>query len=53
MTPKEKAEDLLFKFKSINASLICVNEILNILDDYYTARKYWEAVKSEIEAITL
>lgn len=52
MTPKEKAEDLLFKFSEWNATYnasIAVDEILSILDYPSDQYHYYLEVKKEIE----
>ena len=57
MTPKEKAEELLDKFKIYSndyidnrqCALIAVDEILNNFGHYKL--QYWEEVKQEIEKI--
>lgn len=66
MTPKEKAKELYdkmyalhltsiqSKFRSIDAAIVCVDEILNNdgftkFDDYLT--EYWQQVKQEIELL--
>jgi hypothetical protein len=75
MTPKEKAEELVLKFKELpeegtlmwylsfeiakKCALITVDEILNILNDYWnqdckinhTKIGYYEEVKQEIEKL--
>jgi hypothetical protein len=75
MTPKEKAEELVLKFKELpeegtlmwylsfeiakKCALIAVDEILNILNDYWnqdckinhTKIGYYEEVKQEIEKL--
>ena len=48
MNPKEKAIELVDKFKSKDNAIICVNEIIEATD--YT-QDYWEEVKIEIESI--
>jgi hypothetical protein len=67
MTPKEKAEELLLKFRGIffrnmsdkdakRCALIAVNEIINIacdVSDYdkSVTKSYWIEVKQEIEKL--
>lgn len=66
MTPKEKAEELINKFRSsesddgyndvrdihsaIRCALIAVDEILNVLFQHHKI-DYWKEVKQEIEKI--
>jgi hypothetical protein len=61
MTPKEKAEELVKKYSSINydlndvenhkeGALIAVDEVLKMLDDN-SYIKYWLMVKYEIEKL--
>ena len=64
MTPKEKAEDLLYqmrcdhmsgiltKKKARRCALIAVDEIMNVIIgsyDYELEKIYWQDVKNEIE----
>jgi hypothetical protein len=58
MTPKEKAEELVEKFRISKAitesyakqcALIAVDEILKT--NPYKARNYWQEVKTEIELL--
>ena len=64
MTEKDRADYLIKKFGSAPLALLCVEEILScagfVWGRYYgetalsardTYRKYWNSVKSEIEAI--
>jgi hypothetical protein len=62
MTPKEKAEELIERFKIINydlddianhkeCALIAVDEIINSVDDEHVSdifNEYWEEVRHEI-----
>jgi hypothetical protein len=62
MTPKEKANELVEKFASMNndshtneyeikSSLIVVDEILNMLIGDNVTVEYWNEVRQEIEKI--
>lgn len=63
MTPKEKAEELVYDFYGIasmsktaakQCALIAVDEILDVLWDNGTTSnyyKYWQEVKNEIEKL--
>jgi hypothetical protein len=66
MTPKEKAEDLLYqmrcdhmsgiltKKKARRCALIAVDEIMNVIIgsyDYELEKIYWQDVKNEILAL--
>jgi hypothetical protein len=67
MTPKEKAEELIYRFKKINlatgsfvtefqikqCALIAVDEILQIksVDKDYDLSEFWQEVKEEIEIL--
>ena len=67
MTPKEKAEDLVFKYDFLQAviegfsfydakqcALIAVDEIINSVDNEHVSDIYdefWEKVKQEIQDI--
>ena len=64
MTAREKAEELILKYLRLqdldsynwfdkllakNCALISVTEILELPFEFESERKYWKAVKSEIE----
>ena len=63
MTPKEKAEDLLYqmrcdhmsgiltKKKARRCALIAVDEIIKELERCFIYNEYWQEVKKEIEAL--
>jgi hypothetical protein len=63
MTPKEKAQELVDKFRiskaitesySKQCALIAVGEIMNVIIgsyDYELEKIYWQDVKNEIEAL--
>jgi len=64
MTPKEKAKELVAKYKGFGmynesiaakqCALIAVDEILNAIEQIFETfeeRKYWQEVKQEIEKL--
>lgn len=62
MTPKEKAEEIYYKFTCVaplhsdnkECALIAVDELIEeayFTDGYYDRQEYWEQVKQEIEKL--
>ena len=66
MTPKEKANELVFKYIDTipfldydvfaiakQSALVCVDEILDVLDveERFVAEKYWQEVKHQINQL--
>lgn len=56
MTPKEKAEELLKEFDSLNDAKICANEIIydykHYIPDGEEKLAYWKKVREELEKMS-